>query len=232
MSGNTLKIIAAVSMLIDHIGFVLFPNQIVLRIIGRLSYPIFAFMIAEGCFYTKNKARYFWGIFALATICQIFYCVYNHDFYMGILVTFSISILLIYLMEFLKGRFFLAESTGLQKITAVLIFAVAIVVTYVLNIFVVIDYGFWGCIAPLFATVFKKIKTVRISTLTLQKIAFGIALVILSASLGGVQYYCLLAMPLLFAYSGKRGKTKMKLFFYVFYPTHMLAVQMVSMLLD
>jgi len=232
LSGNTLKIIAAISMLIDHIGFILFPDQVVLRIIGRLSYPIFAFMIAEGCFYTKNKAKYFSGIFALATICQIFYYVYNRDFYMGILVTFSISVLLIYLVEFLNERFHLSESTGFQKIGAALIFTVAIVAIYFLNAYVVIDYGFWGCIAPLFVTIFRKTKTLKISSLTLQKIAFGIALVILSASLGGVQYYCLLALPLLFAYSGKRGKAKMKLFFYIFYPTHIVAVQMLSMLLN
>ena len=232
LSGNTLKIIAAIFMLIDHIGLILLPNQIILRIIGRLSFPIFAFMIAEGCVHTKNKAKYFSGIFTLATICQTFYYVYNRNLYMGILITFSISILLIYLLEFLKERFFLAESTGFQKLGAALIFTVAIVAVYGLNIYGVIDYGFWGCIAPLFATVCNRIKAVGVSSLTLQKIMFVIALLILSTGFGGIQYYCLLAMPLLFAYSGKRGKAKMKLFFYIFYPAHLVAVQLVSLLFN
>jgi hypothetical protein len=55
LSGSTIKIIACILMAIDHIGYHLFPNLIILRIIGRLSMPLFAFFIAEGCYYTKNK---------------------------------------------------------------------------------------------------------------------------------------------------------------------------------
>lgn len=48
LSGNQLKIIAMITMLIDHIGVNLFPSVTILRVIGRLSFPIFAYMIAEG----------------------------------------------------------------------------------------------------------------------------------------------------------------------------------------
>ena len=58
LSGNMLKILGAVFMLIDHIGVVFFPEVKILRILGRISFPIFAFMIAEGCRYTRNKLRY------------------------------------------------------------------------------------------------------------------------------------------------------------------------------
>ena len=57
LSGNQLKIIAAISMTVDHLGFILFPSLIILRIIGRIAFPIFAYMIAEGCRYTKNEKR-------------------------------------------------------------------------------------------------------------------------------------------------------------------------------
>ena len=59
LSGNSLKLIAALTMLIDHMGIMLFPNVAVLRCIGRISFPIFAFMISEGARYTKDKTRYF-----------------------------------------------------------------------------------------------------------------------------------------------------------------------------
>ena len=59
LNGNHLKLIAAFTMLLDHVGILLFPQIRLLRILGRLAYPIFAFMIAEGCRYTKNKLRYF-----------------------------------------------------------------------------------------------------------------------------------------------------------------------------
>ena len=68
LSGNTLKIVAAVSMLLDHIGVVFFPHVAVFRILGRLALPIFAFMIAEGCRYTKNRLRYFLTIFGLGVL--------------------------------------------------------------------------------------------------------------------------------------------------------------------
>ena len=58
LSGNALKIIAAVAMLIDHVGIMFFPTVAIYRIIGRLSFPIFAFMIVEGYFHTKNLKKY------------------------------------------------------------------------------------------------------------------------------------------------------------------------------
>ena len=65
LNGNVLKIIAAILMVIDHIGFTFFPSVMILRYIGRLAMPVFAFMIAEGCRYTKDKLRYFLTIAVL-----------------------------------------------------------------------------------------------------------------------------------------------------------------------
>ena len=68
LSGNTLKILAAIFMLIDHAGLMLFDDNEIMRIIGRLAYPIFAFMIAEGCKYTKNKIKYFATVFLFGVL--------------------------------------------------------------------------------------------------------------------------------------------------------------------
>ena len=59
LSGNALKMIAAISMLIDHIGLLFFPFNGIFRIFGRLAFPIFAYMIAEGAKYTRNKKKHF-----------------------------------------------------------------------------------------------------------------------------------------------------------------------------
>lgn len=96
LSGNELKILGAIFMVIDHVGLMFFPTLKILRIIGRLAYPIFAFMIAEGCYYTKNKIKYFLNVFVLGAICQLVYYFYDRQLYMSILITFSLSILLIY----------------------------------------------------------------------------------------------------------------------------------------
>ena len=69
LSGNALKLLAALFMTIDHVGVLLLPHVIVLRILGRLALPIFAYMIAEGCRYTRNRLRYFGSVFALGVLC-------------------------------------------------------------------------------------------------------------------------------------------------------------------
>lgn len=74
MPGNILKLIAALSMLIDHVGLMFFPNQLWMRAVGRLAFPIFAFFIAEGFRYTRSKLRYLLTVFALASpviLCTI-----------------------------------------------------------------------------------------------------------------------------------------------------------------
>ena len=59
LSGSVLKILACVFMFIDHLGVIIFPDVYILRAVGRLAMPIFAWMLAEGCFYTKNKLNHF-----------------------------------------------------------------------------------------------------------------------------------------------------------------------------
>lgn len=50
-----LKLLAVVTMLIDHMGFTLFPHAVWMRAVGRLAFPIFCFLIAEGCAHTRDK---------------------------------------------------------------------------------------------------------------------------------------------------------------------------------
>lgn len=99
LSGNQLKIIAMITMLIDHIGVNLFPSVTILRVIGRLSFPIFAYMIAEGCRYTRDRKNYLFTIAALGILCQLVFYVFTQSLYQGILITFTISIVTIYAID-------------------------------------------------------------------------------------------------------------------------------------
>jgi len=67
LSNNQLKMIALVCMTIDHIGAYILTDWIILRIIGRIAFPIFAYMIAEGCAYTKNRKKYL-GVMAVTAV--------------------------------------------------------------------------------------------------------------------------------------------------------------------
>lgn len=71
LTKNQLKILAMVCMTIDHIGAAFFPQAVWLRVIGRLAFPLFSYCIAEGCRYTRNKARYFGSVFACGAVCVI-----------------------------------------------------------------------------------------------------------------------------------------------------------------
>ena len=234
LNGNALKIIAVISMLIDHIGVVLFPNVTILRIIGRIAFPVFAFMIAEGCAYTKNKMRYFLTIFILGMAYQGVYYIYTKEHYIGILIAFSVSILVIYALEYFKNTIFEADGSFLKQSLAFVILLFIIIIVYILNDNFESDYGFWGAMAPVFASLFRKPLNSnselykKLDNNVMHVLMLSMPLVFVALIYGGTQPYSLFAIPLLLFYSGKRGKLKLKYFFYIFYPVHLVALEAIS----
>lgn len=225
LSGNVLKIIAAVAMLIDHAGFLFFPQISLLRIIGRLAYPVFAFMIAEGCRYTRNRLHYFLSVFVLGVICQVVYTIAGDGGRMNILITFSISTALICLLQ---------NARELDGMHWTLLFLAAVAAAYLLQDYIWVDYGFWGIMTPVLASVFQFRRGSRFALLDRHVVHVGmlsIGLLMLAYSLGDIQIYALLAVPVLLLYSGKRGKWKLKYFFYLFYPLHLALLQIIAWLL-
>lgn len=226
LDGNTLKIIAAISMFIDHMGYILFPEIEIFRIIGRLAFPIFAFMISEGCMHTKNKPRYLLTISTLAILCQIVYYLFDKSLDMCILVTFSLSILMIYALQNFKSVISSKSSSGRSCVLSGCVFLLAVIFVYQINQWLVIDYGFLGCMAPAAASLFGDNST----DIYKRILAFSMVLLVIAMTFGGNQFYSLLAIPLLLFYSGERGKWRMKYFFYIFYPVHLVVLQGVQML--
>ena len=70
---DMLKLIAVISMTIDHIGAVFFPQFLFLRLIGRISFPIFAYHIALGLKNTRHIGKYFFRLFLFALLTQPIY---------------------------------------------------------------------------------------------------------------------------------------------------------------
>lgn len=132
LTKNQLKILAMVCMTIDHIGAAFFPQAVWLRVIGRLAFPLFSYCIAEGCRYTRNKARYFGSVFACGAVCVIAFLPFG-GFYGNALITLSLSILLLYGVEAWK-------SSG--KLRFLALTAALAAVFYLLCRTVPIDYGF------------------------------------------------------------------------------------------
>ena len=76
-NGDTslLRLIALITMAIDHFGKMCFPYIPEMRLIGRLAFPLFAYGIAAGAVYTKNPTKYVSRIVLMALICQPLYAI-------------------------------------------------------------------------------------------------------------------------------------------------------------
>ncbi|MBQ8468474.1 MAG: hypothetical protein IJ542_01820 [Clostridia bacterium] len=225
LNGNVLKIIALVAMTIDHVGVIMFPELEVLRMIGRIAFPLFAFFVAEGCKYTRNKWRYWGMIFGLGVVFEIFSRIFAHTTECNIFITFSLSILLIYLLSWAKKT--IKEHNAKMIVLSMFAFVFAAAAVYVLveilpsytQRYTAVDYGFFGVMVAVFVSVFDK----HYARVTM----FAIALVLLCALRSPVwltQWFCLLAVPLVAWYNGERGKLRLKYLFYVYYPAHLLII--------
>jgi len=218
MTGFVLKLIAALSMLIDHAGLLLFPDQLWMRLVGRLAMPIFAYCIAEGFLYTRSRWKYLLRLSVLGCACQIVYYVAAGDTLLGILITFSLSVLLMWLADVTK-RAFAADSRW--KYPLLLACTAAVAAVYLLCRRVEIDYGFWGIMLPVWISLFED-RQKRLA-------AASLGLLMLCAD-GGLswQWYSAFAIPILAVYNGKPGRVRMKYFFYIFYPAHLGILQLIA----
>ncbi len=237
MSGFLLKLLAAVTMLIDHAGLLLFPGARWMRVVGRIAFPLYAYFIAEGFRYTHDRKRYFLQIFLLGAACQVVYTIADGTLYLGILITFSFSILLLALAREMCAAWqgdgtalgqWLTDhgfATAARRSLTTTAFFVTTILLALLTTLVRVDYGFCGILVPLAAYLPQK-PAVR-------KLAFAGMLLVLSAyqwMLGDhVQVWCLLAMIPLCLYNGKPGKHRLKWFFYIFYPAHMAILYLLSL---
>ncbi len=220
LSNNALKIIAMVSMLIDHVGMEFFPQYKILRIIGRLAFPIFAYMIAEGCFYTRNRKKYLFLIAGLGIGCQVIYTIFCHSLHLNILLTFSLSVITIFAIDnFIEKK----NKKSLLCMTGVMLSVICISLIFPIifkeNGFD-IDYGFLGVLLPV-TVYYSRGKTAKI-------ILAASVLVGMSFLSGEVQFFSLSAIPLLILYNNKRGKLNLKYVFYIFYPAHLALIYLID----
>ena len=215
LTKNQLKIFAIVCMTLDHIGAALFPQAVWLRVIGRLAFPIFSYGIAEGCRYTRNKRRYFGGVFLCGAVCALALLPFG-GFYGNALITMSMSILLVYALQ--KW-----ENSG-EVCCLALTFALA-AAFFVLCRTVYIDYGFAGVLLPLYAEVGRLLSNrLNLPEKPCERIGFAVGLLALSAAMGGVQPWCLLSLVPIGLLGSERGRWKMKHFFYIYYPAHLAII--------
>jgi hypothetical protein len=240
LSASTLKIIACVFMVVDHVGVFLLPHLEILRIIGRISFPIFAYFIAEGCRYTRNKLKRFLLVLGLMVLCEGAYLIYDGKLDGGIMMTFTFSILLVYQGQAIKKA--LAQKKWWMTALWSLTFAASLVFVHgFVEHVLYVDYGFWGILIPAFTvlhdyregeapTCFRYVSHLPV------KLAFwtlGMLLLCISRGLfANIQSWCLLAIPFMLLYNGTPGRKGFKYGFYVFYPAHLAVLYLIAALMQ
>lgn len=234
MTSFGLKIIAIISMLIDHLGDAWFKQTTVMNVIGRIAFPIFAFQISEGYIYTKNLKKYFFRLFIFALLSQIpfmlFRSTFTTDFALNIFFTLSFGLFTIFLYDkLINNSFSLMKNIKIENFFKHFFAILCLLIIGILAEVAKFDYGFYGILIIFLFYVFRNNKI-------LMYVSFIIASIIRYAVIiyyDGYHYlyifliiFTILPLLLLHFYNGKQGR-KVKYFMYIFYPIHLLILYLI-----
>jgi len=205
MNAFILKLIGIISMSIDHIGFFLFPQYIILRIIGRIAFVIFAYFTANAYFYTRDKVKHGLILLGYGILIDIVMLLTGNYIVSNIFITLALGYFLI--MAYDTKNILL----GIGSLLPLL--------------FLRIDYQWYGVLLILASFI---LKDKRFFLLLVNIVLIYIFHYIDNLSL--LQEYSIMGMLLLLFYNYQRGPG-MKLFFYLFYPLHILILVLISHLI-
>lgn len=217
LSRFSLKLIACISMLADHICLILFSGAaaapVIRETIGRIAFPIFAYLIAEGMLHTRSRKRYLISVLILAVVSEPFFDMAMSGVWLEFGSQNTVFTLLIGLVMIM-----IMDKSGSNY--SVQIFIIAIFGTAVW--FLHVDYSFWGILT---IGAYYLMRTMP------AWLAAGVAVTPLTVGYNTFGVY--LAMIPLFFYDKSRGTMHpaLKYAFYVFYPAHLAALAAVKMLL-
>ena len=238
ISSFMLHIIAMLLMLCAHLWATILSQYGWLTWVGRLAYPIFAFMLVEDYFHTHNLKKYLGRLLFWALLSELpFNLMYGgsliYPFHQNVLWTFLLGLLCITVIEKTRHK-------GKPLLTLV-VFLLSAVAGYILGFLTMVDYfGFgiwmvlifylfrgrkWGCFLGQFAGLYW-INVVLIGGLSVPVQIFGHEIFIVQQSMA-----CLALIPI-WLYKGKQGPHNqiIQTGFYAFYPVHMLILALAALL--
>ena len=245
MSGNQLKVIALLSMTIDHVGVLMFCDAAVLRVLGRLAFPIFAYFLSEGCHYTHDKRRYLASLVIVGVLCQVVYGLAMGSLEQSIMTTLALGAVTVFACQEAASR-----GTWLGWL---LLFLALALDEFACNFLPVllpdsdyrVDYGLAGVLLPALCHLPRLMsapdarnsapvpdaRTLRRRTLACCTLGVVLVAIQTTGPLAWVQWFGLAAIPLLATYDGTRGRWHMKYFFYAYYPLHLAAIYAISLVI-
>ncbi|MBQ7584374.1 MAG: TraX protein [Lachnospiraceae bacterium] len=214
MTGFALKLIAAVTMLIDHTGHVIFPGVMWLRYIGRLSFPIYCFLLVEGFFHTRDLKRYMLRLFIFAVISEMPFDLATCDAvftleHQNVFWTLLLGLMAISAMDLIKH-----ESLYLRMLLQAAVLLPFAVTAQLIHS----DYRWVGVCLIASMYLFRDLEPMRVAT--------G-AFLMLPFFTNEIEYVGVLAYLPMHFYNGRQGGSGsriQKLGFYIFYPVHLLTL--------
>ena len=239
LSSFALRVIALITMMIDHVGMVFFPQHIWIRYIGRLSFPIYAFLLATGFIHTSSRKKYLIRLLAAGVISEI---PYDFGLYSGfswqhqnIMFTLSCGLLILWCLD---------NVIFYPKWYIKLISAAALPILVIMSAWCNFSYGIYGVILPVFYYVFLRWNPLGmvcdflkdryplaagagalctyifngITRVNFRVFSRSLKLITLNST---QMYACYSAIPLVL-YNGRKGLSGkgLKWFFYLAYPVH------------
>lgn len=229
MSSFLLKIIACFTMLLCHIPFVYPQYSVPLMYIGKISFPLYAFLISEGYVHTRNFSKYLTRLIVFGVISQIpayllFVGKSFNGLYLNIFFTLALGLLGIRIYDKIKSKY----------ISIPLIILLAVIAELLK-----FDYGAFGILMIVCFYVFKRNKlNMVLSQMFLMFILYMKKMSYYTFSLFNLQYilfqllFSVISLAIILTYNGKKGKSsgKIKLMFYFFYPVHLIILDLLKFL--
>lgn len=241
-----MHIIAMALMLSDHLWGVGYLNNDLFTAVGRIAFPLFAFMLTEGFIHTKNIRKYAGRLFVFALISEIpFNLMMGRSFFypmhQNVLWTFLLGIGMMLLFEKIKKK-------RILPVRIILYFAVILVFCF-LSMLLFVDYNIGGIliIALFWFTgtlpedkTRKKILCAVIQVVGMLWISEEVVKgLVISFDIFGItaeihrQSLSVLALPIIWLYNGRQGiyNKGVRALYYWFYPVHMLILGLIAKLL-
>ena len=220
MTSFAIKIVACITMLLDHIKYAIpITDNFVTQYLGRIAFPLFAFLISEGYKHTKDLEKYYKRLIMFGLISQIpfmlFRTLVGEWELLNIMFALVLGLLCIDIFEKEKRKWISIPS---------------VLVIVVLSEILKMDYGWFGVLTVFIIHVLKNKKIMLVLTYPIVTFLYYYSLIgnyIFSWEMMLYVIGTISSMIFILMYNGKEGK-KTKYFFYWFYPVHVLIIYLLS----
>ncbi len=227
MSAFVLKLIACITMFIDHAVLTFVPYGTawfwIGREIGRIAFPIYCFLLVEGFWHTSSRKKYMVRLLVFALLSEFPFDYFLYGIpgsvemamqYQNVMFTLLAGLALLCIYDYLLRNYSVTQPVAFNTLAAIAIVGATVVVVWLKS-----DYSYVGI---LFILIFYLMRGRKLW------IAGSLAVIILMFS-DVYELGALLALVPIYMYNGEQGgKRKFRYAFYAFYPVHLLLIGLLA----